>query len=93
MHDRQAPQNGEAALCRSSPISASRRSHRGSSSSPRACYRELLAEELYAFPDGNEPDAVYEAELREDLTYYYPQLRDYVTKAAAAKHGLLIWLE
>jgi len=59
----------------------------------RVNYREMLAQKLYAFPYGDKPDAFYEAEVREDLTEYYPQLRDYVAKAAAAKHGLLVWLE
>jgi len=49
-------------------------------------FEELKARKLYAFPEDD-------AELREILAYYYPPLRDYVTKAAAAKHGLLVWLE
>jgi len=53
-------------------------------------YREFLEMKLYGFPDGSEPDAV--EEIREEMGTYYPALRDYVAKAAAAKHGLLIWL-
>src|SRR3954471_18786280 len=48
-------------------------------------YAEIAKHEIYRLPQTEE-------RLRAVVSADYPSLRDYVSKAAAAKQGLLVWL-
>jgi hypothetical protein len=47
---------------------------------------------VYAMPMGPRSVAEYESELRAEVAYYFPLLRDYVAKMSAKQYGLLIWV-
>ncbi len=47
---------------------------------------------VYAIPHGPGPEAEYEKELREELSIYFPRLRDYVREMADKGNGLLVWI-
>ena len=48
---------------------------------------EMADAGVYSMPRGDEEDGV-----REEVGYYFPQLRDYVVQVAQKQGGLLIWL-
>jgi|AraplaMF_Col_mMF_1032025.scaffolds.fasta_scaffold00042_79 hypothetical protein len=58
----------------------------------RVNYRQMATKKIHDLPRGSQPDAVYEEEVRRIVSEDYPKLRDYVMKAAAAQHGLLVWM-
>jgi hypothetical protein len=51
----------------------------------RVNYREMLRIGVYAMPRGLGSDAEFEAELRAEVAFYFPRLRDYVIKMADKK--------
>jgi hypothetical protein len=51
----------------------------------RMSYAEIAKHEIYRLPQTEE-------RLRAVVSAYFPSLRDYVARAAAAKQGLLVWL-
>jgi hypothetical protein len=58
----------------------------------RVHYREMSRIGVYSMPMGPGSDAEHEAELRAEVTSYFPQLREYVVRMAEKQNGLLIWL-
>jgi hypothetical protein len=56
----------------------------------RVNYREMSRIGVYSMPMGRGSDAEFEAELRAEVTSYFPLLRDYVTRMADKQNGLLI---
>jgi hypothetical protein len=58
----------------------------------RVNYREMASLQIYSMPMGRGTDAQFEAELRQEVGLYFPQLRDYVVKMAEKQYGLLIWM-
>ena len=48
---------------------------------------EMANAGVYSMPDGDEEDGI-----RDEVGYYFPQLRDYVVQAAQKQGGLLTWL-
>jgi hypothetical protein len=51
----------------------------------RVNYAEMAMREIHHFPQTEDA-------LREEISANYPMLRDYVSRAADAKQGLLVWL-
>ena len=48
---------------------------------------EMANAGVYSMPDGDEEDGI-----RDEIGYYFPQLRDYVVRVAQKQGGLLTWL-
>jgi len=58
----------------------------------RVNYRAMSQMQVYAMPRGRGSDAEFEGELRTEVGFYFPRLRDYVAATAARHGGLLIWI-
>jgi hypothetical protein len=58
----------------------------------RVDVRAMNAAGVYAIPEGLGATAHYEEELRQEVGYYFPRLRDYVRRMADKGNGLLIWV-
>jgi hypothetical protein len=48
---------------------------------------EMANAGVYSMPGGDEEDGI-----RDEVGYYFPQLRDYVVQVAQKQGGLLTWL-
>jgi len=58
----------------------------------RVNYQEMSRIGVYSMPMGPGSDAEYESELRSEIVFYFPRLRNYVLNAATKQEGVLIWL-
>ena len=47
---------------------------------------------IYGIPMGRGSDTQHDSELRKEVGYHFPRLRDYVSLVAQHQGGLLIWL-
>jgi hypothetical protein len=61
----------------------------------RVNYHEMSSIPLYGMPASSRADAdtvaEYESALREEVAYFFPRLRDYVSAMAERQNGLLLW--
>jgi Domain of unknown function (DUF1877) len=58
----------------------------------RVNYTEMASIGVYSIPRGSAAVAGYESELRDEVGYYFPRLRDYVLQVAEKHGGLLTWI-
>jgi hypothetical protein len=58
----------------------------------RVNLREMDQLGVYAMPFGSGSDAEHENELRNEIGFYFPRLRDYVRKASDKGNALLVWV-
>ena len=57
---------------------------------PNLATEVAISIDIYGMPRG--PGSDHDSGLREEVGYYFPQLRDYVLLVAQRQGGLLTWL-
>ena len=59
----------------------------------RVDYEDMVRNHVYGLPGGGYgPAAKWEGEIRDEVAAYLPMLKQYVSSAAAARNGILVWL-
>jgi hypothetical protein len=58
----------------------------------RVNVKEMAEIGVYAMPRGPGLDSEYDSQIREEVGFYFPRLRDYVVQLAQQQSGLLTWL-
>jgi hypothetical protein len=58
----------------------------------RVNYREMSRVGVYAMPGGQGSEAQFESDLRNEVAWAFPLLRDYVRNMSDKGYGLLIWV-
>jgi hypothetical protein len=58
----------------------------------RVSCKQMAAIGIYGAPMGPTHDSSYDDELREEVGFYFPRLKDYVVQVAQRQGGLLVWL-
>jgi hypothetical protein len=58
----------------------------------RVNLQEMSRLRVYAMPMGSGSAAEHERELRDEVGFYFPRLRDYVGRMSDKGNGLLVWV-